>query len=43
MRALEEEMIDTSNAEAFADAEKYVTKEATSTNLGDLLSKFKFD
>lgn len=43
IRALQEEMVDTSSDEIFADAEKYLSKESASTSLGDMLSKFKFD
>jgi len=40
MRALEEEMVDTS-AEDIAQITEYATNESASTSLGDLLSKFK--
>ena len=43
IRALQEEMVDTSSDEIFADAEKYLSKESASTSLGDMLSKFKFN
>lgn len=38
MKALEEEMVDTESAE---EVEEYVSGEAVSTSLGDLLSKLK--
>ncbi|MGN0482833.1 MAG: 30S ribosomal protein S1 [Lachnospiraceae bacterium] len=41
IRALEEEMVDTSTENAFADAKPYLSEEHAGTNLGDLLSKFK--
>lgn len=39
MKALEEEMVDTEGA---GDLEQYTSTESAGTNLGDLLSKFKF-
>lgn len=42
MRALEEEMVDTS-IENTESLEEYTSNESASTNLGDLLSKFKFN
>lgn len=42
IRALQEEMVDTS-AEDIENMEKFTSKESASTNLGDLLSKFKLD
>lgn len=40
MKALEEEMVDTAGVENF---EEYTDTKSTGTNLGDLLSGFKFD
>ena len=42
MRALEEEMVDTSTEET-ESLEKYTSTESASTNLGDLISKFKLN